>query len=137
MEKPALKRLGEFVLLGAAFLVLMTVVDVFCPLRAVTGVPCPGCGLTRAWLAALRLDFPAAFQAHPLFLLAPALVLLALVKGGRIFPSRWANRIFWLGMAALFLGCYLWRMLTLFPDTPPMDYYHGSLLGRLLSRLRG
>lgn len=38
-----------------------------CPIRTLFGVNCPGCGLTRAFLAALHLDFKRAFSLHPLF----------------------------------------------------------------------
>ena len=33
-----------------------------CPFRFFFGISCPGCGMTRALLAALRLDFAAAFS---------------------------------------------------------------------------
>ena len=42
-----------------------------CPFRFFFGISCPGCGMTRALLAALRLDFAAAFSYHPLFFLLP------------------------------------------------------------------
>ena len=38
-----------------------------CPIKQIFGVNCPGCGMTRAFLSALRLDFCAAFHYHPLF----------------------------------------------------------------------
>jgi len=37
-----------------------------CPWKALTGVPCPGCGTTRAALALARLDLAAAFAVSPL-----------------------------------------------------------------------
>lgn len=37
-----------------------------CPILRVFGVPCPGCGMTRACAALLRLDFRAAAAYHPL-----------------------------------------------------------------------
>ncbi len=37
-----------------------------CPLRALAGIPCPGCGLTRALVAALRGDLAASLRFHPL-----------------------------------------------------------------------
>ncbi|MBQ3048589.1 MAG: DUF2752 domain-containing protein [Oscillospiraceae bacterium] len=38
-----------------------------CPIYQIFGVQCPGCGMTRAFLCAVCLDFKAAFQHHPLF----------------------------------------------------------------------
>lgn len=35
------------------------------------GIPCPGCGMTRALLALLRLDLAAAFSYHPLIFVMP------------------------------------------------------------------
>lgn len=50
-----------------------------CPVRALTGIPCPACGLTRASLSFIKGDIAIAFAYHPLFPLAWALpVLLAL-----------------------------------------------------------
>jgi hypothetical protein len=46
-----------------------------CPLKGALGIPCPGCGLTRATIALLRGDFAAAFRLHafaPLLLLGVA-----------------------------------------------------------------
>lgn len=38
-----------------------------CPANKIFGIDCPGCGLTRACLSALKLDFRSAFEYHPLF----------------------------------------------------------------------
>jgi hypothetical protein len=52
-----------------------------CPLKAATGIPCPGCGLTRASVSLLRGDFAASFGAHAF---APLLLvgLVALAVSG-------------------------------------------------------
>lgn len=62
-----------------AWLVLY-LLDIGCVFRLMTGIPCPGCGMTRAWLAALRLDFAAAFAYHPLFWAVPIAFVLAFVR---------------------------------------------------------
>lgn len=43
-----------------------------CPFALLTGMACPGCGLTRAAAALVRGDVGAAWEFHPLVLLAVA-----------------------------------------------------------------
>ena len=38
-----------------------------CFIKSVFGVPCPACGMTRAWMSFVRGDFAGAFMFHPLF----------------------------------------------------------------------
>ena len=54
-----------------------------CPFRFFFGISCPGCGMPRALLAALRLDFAAAFSYHPLFFLLPFFLLAMYEKNGQ------------------------------------------------------
>jgi len=68
-----------------------------CPTAALFGVPCPGCGLTRATLALLHGDVGAALHLHPLvFVLTPTYALaigvaaLSYVRG--LAPSTAAAR---------------------------------------------
>lgn len=68
--------------IGALFVAWLALylLDIGCVFRLMTGIPCPGCGMTRAWLAALRLDFSAAFAYHPLFWVVPIAFALAFVR---------------------------------------------------------
>ena len=43
-------------------------IDKLCMIRNVTGYPCPGCGMTRAHIEVLKLNFKKAFYYHPLFI---------------------------------------------------------------------
>lgn len=54
--------------------------------------PCPGCGMTRALLAALRLDLRAAFSYHPMFWSLPILYLYFLLDRG-LFSNKYINKI--------------------------------------------
>jgi hypothetical protein len=56
-----------------------------CPFRALTGINCAFCGMTRATLAMGRGDWSAAFVLHPLapLVLAFVLVLLVVTSLGR------------------------------------------------------
>jgi hypothetical protein len=48
----------------------------FCPFKVLTGLPCPGCGLTRATVALLHGDFATSFHFHPLALPMVAVMLV-------------------------------------------------------------
>jgi hypothetical protein len=58
-----------------------------CPWAALLGLPCPGCGLTRAAGLLLRGDLRGAVQLHPLSPLLVPIVVLALV--GAIWEPWW------------------------------------------------
>ena len=70
---------GAFALAAGAVLPLLPGdAGLPCPLRTVTGVPCPLCGMTTSVEAAVHLHPAEAFAANPggLLLVAAALVLL-------------------------------------------------------------
>jgi len=53
-----------------------------CPFLAVTGIPCPGCGLTHATMQFLRGDVISSLQTHafaPILLFALAVMFFALI----------------------------------------------------------
>jgi hypothetical protein len=69
-----------------------------CPLKSATGVPCPGCGLTRAVVALLRGDFAASLQLHAF---APVLLAcLGAFAAAALLPS--ARREAFAGAVARF-----------------------------------
>ena len=90
-------------------LLWLTGLSIPCPVHALTGLLCPGCGVTRMCMALLALDFPAAWSANPVLLLllpvlAALLVRLGLryVKTGRSALSRVESALVW-GMIAVLL----------------------------------
>ncbi|MCC6491788.1 MAG: DUF2752 domain-containing protein [Pirellulales bacterium] len=67
--------------LGSSFIIDLSAlshVPVFCPFRLATDLPCPGCGLTRSFVAFSHGDLSAAFDYHafgPLLFLVTSITL--------------------------------------------------------------
>lgn len=88
--------------LGYALWVRLTGLAIPCPFRAVTGLKCPGCGVTRMCLALLGGDWAVAWRANPVLLLLLPLLAVLLVRaalryvreGGTIGP-RWERGLVW------------------------------------------
>ncbi len=77
-----------------------------CPLRALTGIPCPTCFLTRATCASLRGDWHQALQLHALGpLVAAALIVWSVqaIRSRRFYPTglqAWHLVVFVLALVA-------------------------------------
>ena len=111
MRKPAdLRWKMKILLAGALLLLLWMTLKLPCVPRTITGVICPGCGMSRAWLAALALDFPAAFAYHPMFWSVPVFFLFWLYDC-RLLKNRTLNNWILGGLTVAFVGCYLIRLI--------------------------
>lgn len=89
---------------------LHTGIGIPCPIRLVTGLKCPGCGVTHMCAALLRLDFAAAFAANPMvLLLSPLLAVIFLpgvwryIRTGRFMLGRVQNVMVWICVVLLLL----------------------------------
>lgn len=105
---------GLCLLLGAglAYAAFVTATGLFlpCPFRLVTGLLCPGCGVSHLCLALLRLDFPGAWDANAgLVLVLPILTLLLFQQARRYVTGitsplpRWERILLWMTLIFLLI----------------------------------
>ncbi len=103
----------------------------FCPIYRIIGLPCPSCGMSRAWMALFHGDIARAFFLHPLFLAPPLLAAAVFFyeKGNRK-RKKAAQIALWI-LAGLFILIWLIRMFLYFPRQEPMRFNEEALLPRL------
>lgn len=89
----------------------MYLLHIPCPIKLLTGVSCPGCGMTRAYASLLRLDFSAAFAYHPLWPLIPILLVLLPIFHRKNFRLAF-NLTIW-GFVIAMIALYLYRIFIL------------------------
>ena len=117
-------------------IVVRKVFRAFCPFLIVTGLPCAGCGMTRAVFCFLTGQFERGMNlnpAAPLWILwIAAFVINRYILGKN---SKWIRVL--LGMVVVItLVIYLYRMLTQFPSYPPMTYYRNNIMAKYNTILR-
>jgi hypothetical protein len=101
--------------LGVAFLLSPEGIEdgpVLCPFRLLTGLPCPGCGLTRAWVYLAHGQYADSLAANPfgwlLVGVTLALAVAVVVARVRRRPAPDLNRLarhpLTLGVLAVWIG---------------------------------
>ncbi|HXH80639.1 DUF2752 domain-containing protein [Nocardioides sp.] len=84
---------GVFAIGTAAALNPATIADgpIICPIRSLTGLPCPACGLTRSWVFATHTQWTDAVTANafgvPLLIAAVVAAIVAVVWRVRDRPT--------------------------------------------------
>lgn len=130
----ARRILGQHLVLAAVLAVYVFVIG-RCPVYWLTGIPCPGCGMTRAFEALLHLDIAGAFYYHPLFwAVPPAVLYLAHQTAWHLPGGKWARRILLGSLGAAFFLTYLVRLFWM-PDSPIAVQFGQSALYRLWQAL--
>ena len=108
-----IRYLPAKLILTAAYIALAALWHIrgmHCIFRAVLGIECPGCGTTRAWLAALCGDLASAFAYNPLFWAVPVLYIYILYDG-QVFRDRRLDRAVIFTILAGYLLLFLLRLL--------------------------
>ena len=94
---------------AAVVYIIFHIIGIGCPIKFISGISCPGCGMSRAWMWALLLDFESAFYFHPLFWAVPVFPLLFILnRAGKLSDKKYDLCLIIVG--ALFLTVWLVRM---------------------------
>ena len=101
-----------------------------CGIKLLFGIPCPTCGMTRAYFSLISGDLHAAFAYQPLFWLLPlCLILCVFIKNTN------ARRAVFIICGAAYFIVYIIRMFMYFPDTAPMDFSSDAVIIKIFERI--
>ena len=95
--------------LGAlGYALLLKILNISCPILKLTGISCPGCGMTRALISALQFNFAKAFYFHPLWLIFIILSVLLIIL--YIYEKKKMFKLFLGFTIVLFIFTYILRL---------------------------
>ena len=122
---------GVLAVVGS-FIFFQIITGTGCWLKATTGFPCFGCGLTRAAGHLMKGDLHGSIAYHPLLipLIFTAVVWLYVLCSHETHP-KWFNN-FLLAVFVLFMVTYIARLILYFPHTAPMDINERSILMQIM-----
>ena len=87
MRNTYLKKLPYIFIIGIALAAFYAFLG-NCPIRMISGIPGPACGMTRAVIALFTLNFCASFYYHPLAIPALILIVFLLCKNSLNISKR-------------------------------------------------
>ena len=75
------KRILSVLIIGGLYYIwiLFTDIKIPCIFKEITGLKCPGCGITSMLLNVLQFDFEAAFRANSFLFLSSPMIIVQLV----------------------------------------------------------
>ncbi len=103
-------KFGISLLLASGIGVLLIYLSGGCLIYRIFHIECLSCGMTRAILAALRLDFHSAFHFHPMFWSVPIIAAVILFEG-KLFKKRIINTVIIGLIVAGFIIQYIFRII--------------------------
>lgn len=113
------------------YISVKAVFHAYCPMVLITGLPCPGCGMTRAILLLLSGEWQRSWNLQPFAILWVLfgiwIVVWRYILGKRI---KWFNPILIVLLVSL-IAFYIYRMVTAFPSYPPMTYRYDNLFSNM------
>ena len=131
-----LKNNWRFLLFLVVVLVLFKIVfGELCIFKISLGIPCPSCGMTRAYKNLLLLRFDKAFYYHPLFLLVPFVCINLLYSDFKYINRIYKSKVFWIILFIIVFGTYIFRFIYLYPKSP-MNINHSSILFRIIKLIK-
>lgn len=114
------------------FVTVINVFHAFCPAVILTGYPCPGCGMTRAFISLFRGNIGQAMKWNPMVF--PWLGAGAWFVFRRYICGKKVTGIYQIMgvLCIVMIGVHVYRMACLFPGNAPLTYKEDNILSYIV-----
>lgn len=131
-----MKSFKKLVFLGVMISLYVVITYAFgnesiCVFKVYTGLPCPGCGMTRAFLSLFNGDWHQSFYWHPLWPLVVVAPVLYWRLSMKTIKNKRVTDYFLFALIFIFVLTFFVRMFLFFPHTAPMDYNQQSWFAQM------
>ena len=109
----------------AGIYLFFSLLHIGCPLKFITGISCPGCGMTRAYYSLLHLDMNMAIYYHPLLFLVPLMVVLYLFD---LYINPKLVKGLWAAIIITFLITYFFRLFLSQSEVVEINISNGVMI---------
>jgi len=111
--------------------VLNIIFGTVCISSLIVGIPCPGCGITRAAKYLLTGQLRKSFEMHPLLILVIIGIILYFVLIKFSQKARLIINTYAIICLIIFIIFYIYRMYKYFPNVEPLVYRENNLAAYL------
>ena len=128
-----IKKYGIGMLLVVIYLLAFSLLfHEVCPARLFFGLPCPGCGMTRAIFLLMTLHPYQAIKMNPSII--PAVIFFIYMIWNRYIIGRKTKleQILLIGFLGFMIVSYGFRMYYLFPNTEPLTVNVNAFIFKLI-----
>ncbi len=124
-----------FAILGILSIISYILGFSICIFYNITGVYCPSCGMTRAFVSLLNLDFKSAFMYNPMFILVPLSLIPIFIDQFFFKIKKSTLNKYFFTLIIILLVTWIIRLALYFPYDP-VAYNENNLLLHLYSTIK-
>jgi len=104
-----------------------------CFFKGLIGIPCPGCGITHAWMSFFSGNLREALHWHPLFWTVPFCFGLFFYDRFGGWGKGFRTDVIWASILGAFILVYVIRMVLFFPSVMPLEYNSKAVIPKAVS----
>ncbi|MCD3202138.1 DUF2752 domain-containing protein [Clostridium botulinum C/D] len=111
------------------FIIYSKITTSICIIRGFIGIPCPACGITRAYVSLIKGHPLKAVYYHPLYILP--IIILCFYKFNKDNFHKCLNVCVILAIIVYFI-----RLYYMFPYNEPMQLNHNAILFKIIELIK-